>query len=75
MYDYVFNEEELKKEEEKKTRKEDEKRKSTSIFLITKQEQDMDSRICLLHSAINKNKKHNQLYLDEESQCIFHYYG
>ena len=71
MYDYVFNEEEMKKEEEK----EDEKRKSASISLITKREQDMDSRICLLHSAINKNKKHNQLYLDEESQCIFHYYG
>ena len=73
MYDYVFNEEEMKKEE--KTRKEDEKRKSTSILLITKQEQDVDSRIHLLHSAINKNKKHNQLYLDEESQCIFYYYG
>ena len=71
MYDYVFNEEEMKKEEEK----EDEKRKSTSIFLSTKREQDMDSRICLLHLAINKNKKHNQLYLDEESQCIFCYYG
>ena len=32
MYDYVFNEEEMKTEEEK----EDEKRKSASIFLITK---------------------------------------
>ena len=71
MYDYVFNEEEIKKEEEK----EDEKRKSTSIFLITKQEQNVDSRICLLHSAINKNKKYNQLYLDEESWCNFRYYG
>ena len=71
MYDYVFNEEELKKEEEK----EDEKRKSASIFLITKREQDVDSRIHLLHSAINKNKKHNQLYLDEESWHIFCYYG
>ena len=75
MYDYVFNEEEMKKKEEKKQEEEDEKRKSTSIFLITKQEQDVDSRIHLLHLAINKNKKHNQLYLDEESQCIFHYYG
>ena len=75
MYDYVFNEEEMKKKEEKKQEKEDEKRKSTSIFLIVKQEQDVNSRICLLHLAINKNEKHNQLYLDEESQCIFHYYG
>ena len=25
--------------------------------------------------AINKNKKHNQLYLDEESQRIFCYYA
>ena len=73
MYDYVFNEEEMKKEE-KKQEKEDAKRKSASIFLIAKREQDVDSRICLLHSAINKNKKHNQLYLDEESQHIFHYY-
>ena len=75
MYHYVFNEEEMKKKEEKKQEKEDEKRKSTSIFLITKREQDVDSRICLLHSAINKNKKHYQLYLDEESQGIFRYYG
>ena len=74
MYDYVFNEEEMKKEKEKKTQ-EDEKRKSASIFLITKQEQDMDSRIHLLHLAINKNKRHNQLYLDVESQHIFRYYG
>ena len=59
----------------KKQEKEDEKRKSTSIFLIAKGEQDMDSRIRLLPSSINKNKKHNQLYLDEESQHIFHYYG
>ena len=59
----------------KKQEKEDEKRKSTSIFLIAKGEQDMDSRIRLLPSAINKNKKHNQLYLDEERQHIFHYYG
>ena len=66
----MFNEEEMKEEEEK-----DEKRKSASIFLITKQEQDVDSRIRLLHSAINKNKKHNQLYLDEESRHIFCYYG
>ena len=72
MYDYVFNEEEIKK---RKKTQEDEKRKSASIFLITKREQDVDSRICLLHSAINKNEKHNQLYLDEESQCIFRYYG
>ena len=71
MYDYVFNEEEMKKEEEK----EDEKRKSAFIFLIAKQEQEVDSRIRLLHSAINKNKKHNQLDLDEESWHIFHYYG
>ena len=35
----------------------------------------MDSRIRLLHLAINKNKKHNQLYLGEESQRIFRYYG
>ena len=75
MYDYVFNEEEMKKEEGKKTRKEDEKRKSASIFLTTKLEQDVDSRIRLLHSAINKNKKHNQLCPDEESLCIFRYYG
>ena len=60
MYD-VFNEEEMKKEEEK----EDEKRKSTPIFLIARREQDVDSRIRLLLSASNKNKKHNQLYLDE----------
>ena len=32
MYDYVFNEEEMKKKEEKQE-KEDEKRKSTYIFL------------------------------------------
>ena len=32
MYDYVFNEEEIKKKEEKIQEKEDEKRKSTSIF-------------------------------------------
>ena len=69
----MFNEEEMKKEEKKQEK--DEKRKSTSIFLITKREQDVDSRIHLLHSAINKNKKHNPLYLDEESQCIFCYYG
>ena len=25
--------------------------------------------------AINKNKKHNQLYLDEESQSIFRYHA
>ena len=71
----MFSEEEMKKEEEKNQEKEDEKRKSASIFLIAKQEEDVDSRICLLHSAINKNKKHNQLYLDEESQHIFCYYG
>ena len=71
MYDYVFNEEEMKKNEEKQ----DKKRNSTSIFFIAKREQDVDSRIHLLHLAINKNKKHNQLYLDEESQCIFRYYG
>ena len=71
MYDYVFSEEEMKKEEEK----EDEKRKSAFIFLIAKRVQEGDSRICLLHSAINKNKKHNQLYLDEESWHIFRYYG
>ena len=75
MYDHVFNEEEIKKKVGGKQEKEDEKRKIASIFLITKREQDVDSRICLLHSAINKNKKHNQLYLDEESQHIFHYYG
>ena len=75
MYDYVFNEEEMKKKEGKKQEKEDEKRKSASIFLIAKQEQDMDSGICPLHLAINKNKKHNQFYLDDESQCIFRYYG
>ena len=74
MYDYVFNEEKMKKEEEKNKKKKM-KRKSASIFLIAKREQDVDSRIDLLYSAINKNKKHNQLYPDEESQCIFHYYG
>ena len=73
MYDYVFNEEKMKKKGGKKQEKEDEKRKSTSIFFIAKQEQDMDSRIHLLHLAINK--KHDQLYLDEESQRIFCYYG
>ena len=33
MYDYVFNEEEMKKKEEEKQEKEDEKRKSASIFI------------------------------------------
>ena len=35
MYDYVFNEEEMKKRE-KEQEKEDEKRKSISIFSIAK---------------------------------------
>ena len=74
MYYYVFNEEEMKKKK-RKQEKEEKKRKSTSIILIAKSEQDMDSRIHLLPLAIDKNKKHNQLYLDEESQCIFHYCG
>ena len=47
MHDYVFNKEEMKKKEEKKE-KEDEKRKSASIFFITKQEQDVDSRNCVI---------------------------
>ena len=72
MYDYVFNEEEEMKKERRK-QEEDKKRRSASIFLITKREQDVDSRICLLSSAIDKNKKHNQLYLDGENQCIFRY--
>ena len=38
MYDYVFNEEEMKKKDEEKHEKEDEKRKSASIFLIAEQE-------------------------------------
>ena len=73
MYDYVFNEEEMKKR--KKNKKKKTREKALQFFLITKLEQDVDSRICLLPSAINKNKKHNQLYLDEESQRIFHNYG
>ena len=58
MYDYVFNEEEEKWEEEKKMRRE---KSASHFFWLTKWGQDVDSRIHLLHLAINKNKKHNQL--------------
>ena len=71
MYGYVFNEEEEMKKGGRQEKKM--KREVLPFFLIAKREQDVDSRICPQPSI--KNKKHNQLYLGEESQCIFRYYG
>ena len=43
MYDYVFN------EEEKKRKRRWEEKKALPFFVIAKWEQDVDSRIRLLH--------------------------
>ena len=60
----------------KRRGKEDEKRKKRFHFFLSPSE----NRTWILEFAyytlaINKNKKHNQLYLDEESQHIFCYYA